>query len=145
VGGGYERPRATATVETAASATPLGTVAAYVAAMAAHDASPDLDLYTDATRRMLAGHVVTRAQMDNLVRTYRACPDARVRIEVDVAVVDHPGESGQCAPWLLRRDADGLWRLDLVTMQRSLRFDTRNRWHVADPAALGEYAFALER
>ena len=143
--GGYERPQARSAVDTRARPAPLDTVAAYVAAMAAHDASPDLDLYTDATRRMLAGHVVTRAQMDNLVRTYRDCPDPRVRIEGDVAVVDHPGESGRCAPWLLRRSDDGRWRLDLVTMQRALRFDTRNRWHVADPAALGEYAFAFER
>jgi len=83
--------------------------------------------------------------MDNLVRSYEACPEARMRIEGDVAVVDHPGEAGGCAPWLLRRDADGLWRLDLVTMQRAVRFDTRNRWQFADPAALAEYAFAFDR
>ena len=94
---------------------------------------------------MLAGHVVTRAQMDNLVRTYRDCPAPRARIEGDVAVVDHPGESGSCAPWLLQRGADGRWRLDLVTMQRALRFDTRNHWQVAVPEALGDFAFAFER
>lgn len=96
-------------------------------------------------RRMLANHVVTRAQMDNLVRSYRACPPPRVRIADDAAVVDHPGESGSCAPWLLQRGADGLWRLDLLTMQRALRFDTRNRWQVAVPEALGPYAFAFGR
>jgi hypothetical protein len=132
-------------VDTRAGPAPLETVAAYVAAMAAHDAAEDLDLYTAETRQMLARHVVTRAQMDDLVRTYRACPASRVRIEGDVAVVDQPGESGGCAPWLLRREAHGLWRLDLVTMQRTMRFDTRNCWHLADPAALGEYAFAFER
>jgi uncharacterized protein len=145
LGDGYERPRASAPVDARAGDDALGTVAAYVAAMAAHDAAADLDVYTAETRQMLASHVVTRAQMDNLVRTYRACPAPRVRIEGNVAVVDHPGEAGGCAPWLLRRDADGLWRLDLVTMQRALRFDTRNRWHVADPGALGEFAFAFER
>jgi hypothetical protein len=111
--------------------------------MAAHDAAAGLDLYTAESRRMLSTHVVTRAQMDNLVRTYRDCPTPRARIAGNVAVVDHPGESGGCAPWLLRRDADGLWRLDLVTMQRAVRFDTRNRWHLADPAALGDFAFAF--
>lgn len=143
--GGYERPQARATVDTQARPAPLETVAAYVAAMAAHDASAALDLYTDETRRMLAGHVVTRAQMDNLVRTYRACPSPRVRIADAVAVVDHPGEAGGCAPWFLRRGDDGQWRLDLVTLQRALRFDTRNRWQVAVPEALGEYAFAFGR
>jgi hypothetical protein len=131
-------------VDTRAGPAPLETVAAYVAAMAAHVAAADHDLYTAETRQMLAGHVVTRAQMDNLVRSYRTCPAPRVRIEGAVAVVDHPGESGGCAPWFLRRDEDGPWRLDLVTMQRVLRFDTRNRWRVADPGALGEYAFAFE-
>jgi uncharacterized protein len=144
-GGGYERPQARTAVDTQARPAPLDTVAGYLAAMAAHDASADLDLYTTETRQMLAGHVVTRAQMDNLVRTYRVCPAPRVRIEGEVAVVDHPGESGSCAPWLLRLGADGQWRLDLVTMQRALRFDTFNRWQVAVPEALGDYAFAFER
>lgn len=142
--GGYERPQAHGTVDTQARPAPLETIAAYVAAMATHDASADLDLYTGESRRMLAGHVVTRAQMDNVVRTYRGCPAPRVRIEGDVAVVDHPGEPGPCAPWLLRRGADERWRLDLVTMQRALRFDTRNRWQVAVPEALGDYTFAFE-
>lgn len=145
IGGGYERPQARATVDARAHPAPLETVAAYVAAMAAHDASAALDLYTPETRQMLASHVVTRAQMDNLVRTYRACPAPRVQIEGDVAVVDHPGEAAGCAPWLLRRAGDGNWRLDLLTMQRALRFDTRNHWRVAVPEALGEYAFAFEQ
>ena len=143
-GVGYQPPRARAEVDTHARPAPIETVAAYVAAMAAHDASADLDLYTPETRQMLASHVVTRAQMDNLVRTYRACPTPRVRIADDVAVVDHPGEAGGCAPWLLRQGGDGQWRLDLVTMQQAFRFDTRNRWQVAVPQALGEYAFAFE-
>lgn len=145
VASGYERPQARAEVDTRARPAPLETVAAYVAAMAAHDASAALDLYTTETRQMLASHVVTRAQMDNLVRTYRACPAPRVQIAGDVAVVDHPGESGGCAPWLLRRAGDGQWRLDLQTMQQALRFDTRNRWQVAVPEALGDYAFGFER
>ena len=143
-GGGYDRPQAGSTVDTQARPAPLETIAAYVSAMATHDASADLDLYTGDSRQMLAGQVVTRAQMDNLVRTYRACPAPRARIEGGVAVVDHPGGSGRCAPWLLRLGADGRWRLDLVTMQRALRFDTRNRWQVAVPEALGDYAFAFE-
>lgn len=74
---GYVRPQAMTAVDTRARPAPLDTVAAYVAAMAAHDSSADLDLYTAETRQMLASHVVTRAQMDNLVRTYRDCPAPR--------------------------------------------------------------------
>ena len=144
VGHGYDRPIATAATDTGVRTSPLEAVMAYLAAMAAHDGSSDLDLYTPETRAMMAGHVVTRGQMDNLVRSYQGCPQARVRERGDFAVVDHPGDPGRCAPWFLARGADGLWRLDLLTMQRAVRFDTRNRWYVAAPEALGEYAFAFD-
>jgi uncharacterized protein len=145
VGHGYDRPSATVATSTDARTSPLETVMAYLAAMTAHDGSSDLDLYTPETRAMMAGHVVTLGQMDNLLRSYQGCPQARVREQGDFAVVDHPGDPGRCAPWFLARGADGLWRLDLLTMQRAVRFDTRNRWHVAAPEALGEYAFAFDR
>ena len=145
VGHGYDRPTATVVTDTGARTSPLEAVMAYLAAMAAHDGSSDLDLYTPETRAMIAGHVVTRAQMDNVVRSYQGCPQARVREQGDVAVVDHPGDPGRCAPWFLARGADGLWRLDLLTMQRAVRFDTRNHWYVAAPEALGEYGFAFDR
>jgi uncharacterized protein len=145
VGVGADRPTAAAAIDADAKGSPLDTVAAYLAAMSAHDGSPDLDLYTPATRAMLAGHVLTRGQMDNLVRSYQGCPQTRVREQGDFAVVDHPGDPGRCAPWFLERGADGLWRLDLLTMQRAVRFDTRNHWRIAAPEGLGEYAFAFDR
>jgi len=40
--------------------------------------------------------------------------------------------------------AVGRWRLDLLTMQRAVRFDTQNRWRIEAPEALGEYRFAFE-
>lgn len=144
LGEGYERPTPRLAVDTSATRSPEETVAAYLAAMAAHDANAVLDLYTPATREMLAGHVVTRAQMDNLVRSYRRCPPPRVRERDGYAIVDHPGDPGGCSPWFLERGADGLWRLDLLTMQRVIRFDTRNRWRIAAPGALGPYAFAFD-
>ena len=142
---GYRRPEARAVADGSAQSSPLGTVAAYLEAMAAHDASADLDLYTHGTRAMLAGHIVTRGQMDRLLRTYRECPEARVSQQGGYAVVDHPGDSGRCGPWFVAQGTDGLWRLDLLTMQRALRFDTRNHWRVAAPEALGDYAFAFDR
>lgn len=145
VGSGYGRPEATVATDTAAQVSPVDTVVAYLAAMAAHNGSPDLDLYAPGTRDMMAGHVVTRGQMDNVVRSYEDCPATRAREQGDFAVVDHPGEAGQCAPWFLARGPDGRWRLDLLTMQRAIRFDTRNRWRLAAPEALGGYAFAFNR
>jgi uncharacterized protein len=145
VGTGYERPTARVAIEARATAAPLDTVMAYLDAMTVYDGSPGLDLYTPDTRAMMGRHVVTRAQMDNLVRTYRACGQPRVREQDDFAVVDYPDDSGRCSPWFLARSADGLWRLDLLTMQSVVRFDTGNRWHIAVPEALGAYAFAFDR
>ena len=81
--------------DTQAQASPLDTDPA---AMAAYDGSPDLDLYSNATREMLSGHVMTRAQMDNLVHTHCDCPAPWLREQGGFAVVDHPGDAGGCAP-----------------------------------------------
>lgn len=141
--GGLDRPTASRETDTAAAGDPGDTVAAYLAAMAAHNADAALDLYTPASKEMLSGHVVTRAQMDNLVRTYRDCPHPELSQQDEIAVLQYPPQAAGCAPWLLERGPDGGWRLDLVVMQRAFRFDTRNRWRVADAGALGPYGFAF--
>jgi uncharacterized protein len=142
--GRKERPTAREAADTEASETPGDTVAAYLAAMAAHNADAELDLYTAATQEMLASQIMTRAQMDNVVRTYRACPRPELLQQEDVAVLRYPAVARSCAPWLLESGLDGRWRLDLVAMQRAFRFDTRNQWRVADPNALGSYGFAFD-
>ncbi len=123
---------------------PTDTVAAYLAAMADHDGSPDLDLYTADSRGRMAGRALGRGQMDNLVRAYGECPGTQAREQGDYAVVEHPGDSGRCSPWFLERGMDGLWRLDFVAMGAAIRFDGRNQWRIADRAALGPYAFAFD-
>jgi uncharacterized protein len=142
--GGKDRPGARVSTDTEAGETPGYTVAAYLAAMVAYNADSELDLYTTATRQMLASQVMTRAQMDNVVRTYRQCPRPELLRQEDVAVLSYPVEVRSCAPWLLERGPDDRWRLDLVTMQRAIRFDTRNQWRVAEPHALGRYGFAFD-
>ena len=144
LGGGAERPIARVATDTDAAETPGQTIAAYLAAMAASNADVALDLYTPATREMLAGQVMTRAQMDNVVRTYRDCPQPELLIEDAAAVLRYPQQARNCAPWLLERGPEGRWRLDLVAMRRAFRFDTRNQWRVADHRALGRYGFAFE-
>jgi uncharacterized protein len=141
---GYARPDSPVTVRPVAGATPGSTVAAYLASMAAGDARPDLDLYTRDTHAFLSGQVVTLAQMDNVARTYSRCGDGETSIRDTHAVLRYPNGNSACAPWLLVRSEDGRWRLDLVTMSRALRFDTANRWRLADPQSAREYAFGLE-
>ena len=127
-----------------AGSTPIDTVEAYLSAMAAHDGSGDLDIYTESSRSMMAGQRMNARQMDTLVGIYRDCPPFESRELDDHAVVMHPGENGQCSPWFLERGPDGRWRLDLVAMRDAIRFDDRNRWRIADRGSLAGYAFAFD-
>jgi hypothetical protein len=76
----------------AAGTTPGATLQAYFKAMDRRDDAPDLAIYTPATRDMLRGWVVTPAQMDTLVKSYRRCHPEPVRFGpgADLAVIRYP-------------------------------------------------------
>lgn len=132
--------RGTANV-TAQHDTPDAVVAAYLTAMDARNANPDLPIYSEATRAMLAEWVVTPAQMDNVVAAYGQCHAEAPRLAGDRAVIRYPPAERACAPWFLVREAGG-WRLDLATLQRAVRFGRDNAWRFADGLA-HPYAFAF--
>jgi uncharacterized protein len=142
--GGAERPMPSRATDTDAATEPADTISAYLSAMAAHNASAALDLYTPESRAMLGNQVVTRAQMDNVVRVYADCPKPAQAINGAVAVVRYAPHARSCAPWLLQLGEDSRWRLDFVAMQRAFRFDTRNQWRIADREALMPYGFAFD-
>lgn len=137
-------PRAAGTASPAAGDGPRDTLAAYFAAMDARNADPELDLYTPATREMLRGWAVTPAQMDNIVRSYRACHDEAPRFgpEGRRAVIRYPVAERSCAPWFFEKLA-GAWRLDLTMMQRAIRFGRSNAWRL-EPGVRHPYGFAFE-
>jgi uncharacterized protein len=129
--------------DVAGAETPEQAVEAYLAAMRARNGSPDLELYTRDTRRMLREWVMTPAQMDAVAAAYRRCPAGAARIDEQGgrAVLRYPVTARPCAPWFLMRE-EGRWRLDLANAQRVLRFGAGNAWHFAT----GEehpYAFAF--
>ncbi len=128
----------------AAGRGPGETLAAYLAAMAARNADPSLDIYTAETRRMLADWVVTRAQMDNVVKTYRHCHPEPPRLAPggDRAAIRYPQAERRCAPWFFERTGGG-WALDLTMMQRAVRFNHDNDWRL-DPGVEHPYGFAFE-
>jgi uncharacterized protein len=135
-------PITTPAGQAAPGATPEATVAAYLAAMQARNARPDLALYSQGTRAMLGAWTITPAQMDQIARAYRNCTGRETRFGPGErrAVVRYPVEQRQCAPWFLVQE-DGAWRLDLASSQRAIRFNHRNEWRLIDPAA---YGFAFE-
>lgn len=120
---------------------PRSVVAAYLDAMEARNASPDLAIYTEETRRMLRGWTVTPAQMDNVARTYRRCSPGSVRTSARLAVVRYAIADRACAPFFLQRES-GAWRLDLTMMQKAVRFGRNNSWRLV-PGADHPYEFAF--
>jgi uncharacterized protein len=120
---------------------PLQVVEVYHDRMAKRDARVDLPLYSSDTVTMLRNWVVTPAQMDNVVRTYRGCTVDGVRTEADAAVVRYRIEQRQCAPYFLRRE-DALWKLDLTQMSSAIGFNHENQWRFQTRPA-SDYAFAF--
>lgn len=143
--GAGEGPAAAAAAGRPAAAVPLDSpraaVDAYLAAMAARNADPDLAVYAGETRRMLRGWTVTPAQMDGVARAYRRCAVESVQTAGDYAVVRYGLAERACAPFFLQRE-DGAWRLDLTMMQKALRFGRNNAWRL-DPGATHPYGFAF--
>ena len=127
-----------------AGRSPGETLALYFAAMAARNADPNLDIYTAGTQAMLGQWVVTAAQMDNLVKTYRRCHPRPPRQAPGgaYAVIRYPPAERRCAPWFFERRGDA-WTLDLTMMQRAIRFNHDNHWRL-DPDVEHSYGFAFE-
>jgi uncharacterized protein len=123
---------------------PTDTLDAYIAAMSARNADPDLPIYTPATRQLLRQWVMTPAQMDNVARAFDGCAAAATRMSTDGhhAVIRFPPRLPQCAPYFFER-VEGGWALDFVTMQRAIRFGRSNAWRLAERFD-HPYAFAFE-
>lgn len=109
---------------------PADVVDAYIDAMRQHDASPDLDIYSAATKDMLRNWHVNNAQMDNVVRDHKTCsaPDSYANQAGTHAVVRYGVDERLCNPYFLVME-DGAWRLDLTMMQSGIRFNNKNQWH----------------
>lgn len=127
-----------------AGRSPEDTLAGYFDAMQRRDANPELPLYSPQTQAMLRGWVMTPAQMDNVVSTYRSCKASEIRFdrERSLAVIRYPVSQRKCAPWFFQR-AGEVWQLDLTMMSRALRFGRDNSWHF-DRSVEHDYGFAFD-
>jgi uncharacterized protein len=124
--------------------TPSETLDAYLAALEARRAGPDLALYSRETQAMRPPPALTPAQMAQVARSHRACGGRETWIggpDNARAVIRYAPEQRQCAPWFLVRE-DGAWRLDLAAGQRALAFDEQRHWRLAEREAAG-YGFGF--
>lgn len=115
-----------------AGRTPEDTLRQYFIAMVARNADPALPVYSAESRSMLRAGVMTPAQMDNLVATYRTCQPQATRYDSAGrrAVIRYPIPQRRCAPWFFLRAGEA-WQLDLTMMRDALRFGRDNSWHFA--------------
>ncbi|HUE45132.1 MAG TPA: TPM domain-containing protein [Aestuariivirgaceae bacterium] len=129
--------------EVAAGRSPAETLQAYFDAMGNRDGRSDLDIYTGATQAMLKSWVMTPAQMDNVVRSYRGCTAEPAKLGPDGqhAVIRYGTAERQCSPWFFAREA-GTWKLDFTVMQEAIRFGRDNSWRFANGVP-GRYDFAF--
>ena len=129
--------------EVAAGGSPAETLQAYFDAMGNRDGRSDLDIYTGATQAMLKSWVMTPAQMDNVVRSYRGCTaePAKLGPGGQHAVIRYGPAERQCSPWFFAREA-GTWKLDFTVMQEAIRFGRDNSWRFANGVP-EEYQFAF--
>jgi hypothetical protein len=125
---------------------PAGTLDAYLQAMAGHNSNPGLPIYSKASRRMMRERVITRAQMDNAVKSARDCTRQTEQqfSRADLAVIRYPAAARGCPPWMFVREGQE-WHLDLASMNRLLGFGRKNQWHFhRSQLDDNEYEFAFQ-
>lgn len=143
IGVGEDRSFREGTDVEATSSDPRAVLAAYREAMDQRNGSPALSIYTEETRAFLRQWTVTPGQMDNEAKNLAACPRGAVKMRAEHAVLRFPVSVRQCPPYFFRME-DGVWRLDLTTMSKAIRFNHRNEWHFDTQYHLDEpYMFAF--
>ena len=132
IGTGYQAPQSSAVAAPRTKGmTPEQVVAAYHYALEKGITDPDLDIYSNATRTLRNGWVVTPAQMKNELKAYEKCDIDKTVYTKDnmLAVVRYKVDQRKCAPYFLVME-NGAWRLDFVTMMQNIRFNVSNDWHL---------------
>ena len=138
-------------VLSSSSDTPMDVLKKYLASVKAYNTNPNLDIYTDATKKFFSGHTVTKINQDNEIRFLTPCMDSKeVKYAVDgvhAVLLNDPVNQRKCSPYFFKKE-QGNWKLDIATMAQILRFNTTMQWHFNMKDRLkGEakyYAFAFD-
>ena len=138
-------------VLSSSSDTPMDVLKKYLASVKAYNTNPNLDIYTDATKKFFSGHTVTKINQDNEIRFLTPCMDSKdVKYAADgmhAVLLNNPVKQRKCSPYFFKKE-QGSWKLDIATMAQILRFNTTMQWHFNMKERLkGEakyYAFAFD-
>ncbi len=138
-------------VLSSSSDTPMDVLKKYLASVKAYNTNPNLDIYTDATKKFFSGHTVTKINQDNEIRFLTPCMDSKeVKYAVDgvhAVALNDPENQRKCSPYFFKKE-QGSWKLDIATMAQILHFNTTMEFSFDEKKRLeGEakyYAFAFD-
>ena len=96
-----------------------------------HNNNPNLDIFTDDTKKFFAQWTVTPVQADNEVRFQGKCKNKETIISSDTqrAVLISPIKERTCSPYFFKKES-GSWKLDFASMNKVIRFNHKMLWHV---------------
>lgn len=133
IGVGYQTPEANPhqVKPTQKGLSPLDVVALYHTSLAEGNSAYNLPIFSQASQAVRKNWVITPAQMQNELNTFKNCDVFKEVIlkEKGLAAILYNVNQRQCSPYLFVLE-DGEWRIDLVTMMNSIRFNVSNEWHL---------------
>ena len=133
IGTGYETPEEKGNKISAIKngLSPLDIVALYHQSLGEGNSAYNLPIFSQASQQVRKNWVITPAQMQNELNTFKNCNVFKEVIleEKGLAAVLYNVDQRQCSPYLFVLE-EGEWRIDLITMMNSIRFNVSNEWHL---------------
>ncbi len=112
----------------------------YLYAMESNDATPNLPIYTKDTQEWKKTWSVNRTQMANSAKGIVRCGKGETITSGNYAVIRYKINNRECNPFYLKTE-DGAWRLDFITMMKTIRFNQKNLWHFSSRSHPYMFAF----
>ena len=130
---------------------PIDVLSKYLESIKAHNTNPNLDIYTDASKRFFANRTVTEINQNNEIRFLTPCMESKkVKYASDgvhAVLINDSVKQRKCTPHFFKKE-QGKWKLDITTMAQILRFNASMEWSFdLDNRLKGEamyYAFAFD-
>ena len=132
--------------------TPEDVMKKYMKANEDHNKNPDLDIYTDTTKKFFSEWVVTDINQDHEVENVAKCEKLnkiiynKKRTHAVLAVLPYD-KNRACSPYFFKKE-EGNWKLDIASMAQMLRFNQSMQMHFDKEKRLEKegmyYAFAFD-
>lgn len=140
-----------ANIKTSSTDTPLEVVKKYLNSLKTHNKNPNLDIFTQNTKEFMKTLTSTDINQDNEVKFLTPCMNKKNTLysyDNKYAVVANDFiKEPTCTPYFLKKE-DGLWKLDIATMAKVIRFNAQMKWHFDLENRLKDegkfYAFAFD-